>query len=220
MFRCQDMAAQQRGTLLYAGLGFTLMEGAVLVISGENGLGKTTLLKQLAALTPAINGEVHWFQTRITSCRDYGQDMVYIGDTHGLYPELTVEEQLQYFSRVYGESMRLDATIHYMKLQPHLDKRISELSAGWKRRVALCRLLLIPSLLWLLDEPMVHLDADGAQLLGGMMHSHAESGGITILTLPQTAHVPTLQNVPVHVLQLADFVPEGNEPEEIGRASV
>ncbi len=190
---------------MYAQVGFSLCEGGVLVISGANGIGKTTLLRQLAGLETPEAGSIQWFNNSIKSCESYDHDMLYLGDTNALYPEFSVTEQLHYIARLWGDEARLEPTIHYMRLQPYLDHRIAELSAGWKRRVALCRLLLIPSLLWLLDEPMVHLDRDGAALLGGILHSHAEKGGMTVLTMPEMDSAPRIHNVPVSLLQLSDF---------------
>jgi heme exporter protein A len=202
---CEGFSAQQGGIPLYSELGFCLKEGAVLVISAGNGVGKTTLLKQLAGLTMPERGTLTWFDTPITSAHDYDGDMLYLGDTDGLIPALTVREQVQYFARSWGEEARLPATIHYLELTPYLDARIQILSAGWRRRVALSRLLLIPALLWLLDEPSVHLDAHAGGLLAGMIRSHAERGGLAIITAPQMTAPPTIASTPVSVLHLQDF---------------
>lgn len=201
---CNSLSASQSGRILYKGLGFSLLEGSTLVISGVNGCGKSTLLKQIAAISQH-QGELHWFDTPIRRTQDYERDMVYIGDTHGLYPELTVQEQLDYIAKQWGNPMLIDATIRYLEIEPYLNTQITSLSAGWKRRVALSRLLLIPSLLWLLDEPMMHLDSDGLVLLGGMIHAHAEKGGVTILTMPMIEATPSLYDTPVSTLMLEDF---------------
>ncbi len=203
-FSCQNLHAQQGGRLLYDDVGFSLLEGATLVISGANGCGKTTLLKQLAGMS-AHEGTLTWFDEAVTNTDTYERDMVYIGDRHGLYPELTVEEQLHYIAKLWGNEMLIPAAIRYLEFEPYLGTRIAALSAGWKRRVALARLLLIPSLLWLLDEPMMHLDSDGLILLGGMINSHAEKGGITILTMPMIEATPSLYETPVSTLLLEDF---------------
>ena len=175
------------------------------MISAANGVGKTTLLKQLAGFTRPECGSVRWFDTPITSAQGYGGDMLYLGDVNGLYPDMTVREQLVYFANGWGEKERVPATLRYMQLDPYGEAKIAKLSAGWKRRVALSRLLIIPALLWLLDEPTVHLDAVACELLGGMIHSHAERGGLTIMTMPQMDTVPTLHNTPVNILRLEDF---------------
>lgn len=204
---CYSLSAAPAGYMIYENVGISLLEGAVCVISGANGCGKSTLLAQLAGLTQS-QGRIEWFETKITSVTDYDRDMLYIGDNHALYPELTVAQQLDYLARLWGNRLLIPATIRYMQLEPYLDVRIGELSAGWTRRVALSRLLLIPSLLWLLDEPMMHLDEDGLLLLGGMLQSHSEKGGVSILTMPSLHPTPSLYDMPVSVLQLEDFIPD------------
>jgi heme exporter protein A len=206
MFSCEKMGMQRGGVPLYANVGVCLREGAVLIISAPNGCGKTTFLKQCAGLIPTHEGSIEWFGRRITSPRMYDGDMLYVGDTNGLYPELTVAEQLAYFASAFGEKMRLPAAIRYLALEPYQETRIAQLSAGWKRRVALARLLIIPALLWLLDEPFVHLDTHACGLVAGMIHSHAERGGVTLMTMPHMeGAVPRLPHTPVSVLHLADF---------------
>lgn len=202
---CEGFSAQQGGIPLYEQVGFCLKEGAVLMISAGNGVGKTTLLKQLAGLTRPESGVLKWFNTAITSPQDYDGDMLYIGDKDGVIATLTVREQLQYFARSWGEEARLPACIHYLELTPYLEAQVGTLSAGWQRRVALARLLLIPALLWLLDEPTVHLDAHAAGLLAGMIHAHAERGGVAILTAPTSSNPPSIVSTPVSILELQDF---------------
>ena len=206
VFSCENISAERGGVPLYEQVGFCLSEGAVLAITAPNGIGKTTLLGQCAGFTTARGGSIEWFGHAITSARSYEGDMLYLGDTNGLYPELTVGEQLTYFARAFGEPQRLAATVHYLEFAPYMDIRIASLSAGWKRRVALARLLLIPALLWLLDEPFAHLDAHAGGLVMGMIHSHAQRGGLTILTMPQMETAPRLSDLPVSVLQLTDFI--------------
>ncbi len=210
-FSCCHMQAVHAGIPIYSGVGFSLLESAILVISAGNGVGKTTLLKQLGGFMPAGHNEVQWFGTSISNPASYEGDMLYIGDKNALYAELTVREQLHYIASQYGQPERLEPSFHYMQLDAYLDMPMNQLSAGWRRRVALCRLLLVPALLWLLDEPMVHLDTQGAKLLSGLLHSHAERGGITILTMPHMDASPSLYNLPVSVLHLEHFTADLTE---------
>lgn len=205
LLSCENLKAAHSGRLLYHHVGFSLMEGACMVISGDNGSGKSTMLRQIAGIAPQY-GECIWFDTMIKSAADYDRDMVYIGDKHGLYDTFTVSEQLHFFAKHYGNTLLIDATIHYLEFEPYLNINVSALSAGWKRRLALSRLLLIPSLLWLLDEPMMHLDAHSTTLLGGLIQSHCEKGGACIMTMPYMDINPVIYDTPITLLHMHDFI--------------
>jgi heme ABC exporter ATP-binding subunit CcmA len=200
-----NLSAQMNGNALYDGVSFSLNEGAVLAVVAPNGTGKTTFLKQLAGLQHIESGEVIFDSKIIRRLEDYDRQCIWQGDAHGLIPNLSVMQQLEYIATLWGLKARLPASIHYMQLKPYLQHQVSELSSGWKRRVALMRLLLIPAKLWILDEPFNHLDEAGAHLLCGLLNSHADSGGVAIFSSPDMRNLPQLPNHRIEVLQLMDF---------------
>ena len=194
------------GNALYEGVSFSLNEGAVLAVVAPNGTGKTTFLRQLAGLQHIEQGEVRFGSRIIRRLEDYDRQAIWQGDAHGLIPSLSVMQQLDYIATLWGLKARLPAAIHYMQLKPYLQHRVNELSSGWKRKVALMRLLLIPAKLWILDEPFNHLDEAGAHLLCGLLNSHADSGGVVIFSSPDIRNLPQLPNHRVNVLELIDFI--------------
>jgi heme exporter protein A len=200
-----DLSAQFFGDNIYSALSISLTESAILAIKAPNGTGKTTLLKQIAGLHHLDSGEIRWRDKSIKTMKDYHRELIWIGDAHGLIPHLTVAEQLEYIAKMWGEVQRLPATIHYLELSTFLSNKISELSSGWKRRVAIARLLLIPASIWVLDEPFNHLDEHATYLLGGLISSHADKGGITIFSAPQN-NLPKLPNHNIISLELLDFI--------------
>ncbi len=210
LLSCENLGASYGGRTLYDGVSFSLVEGACMVISGDNGSGKSTLLRQIAGMETQ-SGQCLWFEHPVNSTADYDRDMLYIGDKHGLYEDFTVSEQLDFFANHYGNKLLIDATVRYLEFEPYLNTPISALSTGWKRRVAMSRLLLIPTLLWLLDEPMMHLDAHSTTLLGGLIQSHCEKGGACIMTMPYMDVQPAIYDTPITLLQMSDFT----ELEEI-----
>ncbi len=205
-FTINNVTAQMQGRVLYEGVSLTLTEGAVMAVAAPNGTGKTTFLRQLAGLQHLENGSVTFVGRQINRMEDYEGLAIWQGDSHGLILSLSVAQQLEYMANLWGEKQRLPAAIHYMQLKPYLQHKISELSSGWKRRVALMRLLLIPASLWILDEPFNHLDANGAHLLCGLLNSHADGGGVVVFSTPDISTLPTLPNHRTQVLHLTDFM--------------
>lgn len=171
LFSCDSLAFSRQGARLFGGVGVSLLEGGVLLVVGRNGSGKTTLLRCLAGLLPA--------EGRITRPRHF----LYLGHADALKPHATVHANLRFWAALGGEPMLLAAAIEYFGLEPFLEMPCHQLSAGWKKRVALARLLTHPAALWLLDEPYAHLDAEGVALLGGLIEGRVRKGGAVVMAV-------------------------------------
>ena len=180
-----------RGTqTLFNGINLQLDAGQWLYLQGENGAGKTSLLRILAGLSLPAEGEVLWQNAPIDQQRSqYHQDLLYIGHHAGLKEDLTLTENLQALCRMDGLRIS-DATIRDaltrmgLARRQHLPARV--LSAGQKRRGLLARALLRPAKLWILDEPFNALDINAIADVQRLLKAHLASGGLLVLTSHQT----------------------------------
>lgn len=201
MLSCEKLSFA-RDRLLFEGVGFCLKPATALGLRGKNGSGKTTLLRLLAGLHAPSSGLVQWLGEAVRDNAEYQSMMCYIGHQNAHKPDLTVYDNLQYFAALKGTEMLVPAALQFFGLLPFMDMPVSQLSAGWQRRVALARLLAIPSIVWLLDEPTANLDDDGCRLLDGLIATRLQQGGIIVVA----GH----QNLPgsiTHSLDLSDFKP-------------
>ncbi len=170
------------------GVDLQAAPGELLHVQGPNGSGKTTLMRVLSGLASAEVGEVRWNGLPIDRQRDeYGASTSYLGHVAGLKDDLSATENLRYGA---GLKRALDAAAIAAALsrlglaaQAGLPARV--LSAGQRRRLALARVLLEGTTLWLLDEPFTNLDRDGGELLAKLLVEHAEEGGIAVLASHQ-----------------------------------
>jgi heme exporter protein A len=175
---------------LFQGLDLQLDAGQWLYLQGENGAGKTSLLRILAGLTLPADGEVLWQGTPIAQQRSqYHQDLLYIGHHAGLKEDLTLTENLQALCRMDGlqitDGAIRDALTHMgLAKRQHLPARV--LSAGQKRRGLLARTLLRPAKLWILDEPFNALDVHAVSDVQRLLKAHLAAGGMLVLTSHQT----------------------------------
>jgi len=195
MFTATDLACSRGERKLFHGISFALDRSEWLHVKGENGAGKTTMLRTLVGLSPADHGDVRWNGADIREhADDYRRDFVYLGHQAGLKDELTPVENLKLALMLDGfepsEDMIVDA-LHRMRLQGREDLPARVLSAGQRRRVLLARLLLRPAKLWVLDEPFNALDVAGIDLLRTMIREHLDAGGIAVLT---SHHVMPLEH--------------------------
>lgn len=132
---------------------------------GPNGAGKSTLLKILASLSTPTSGTVLFHGTRDGVVR-YRTHMGYLGHSTLLYPDLTGDENLQFFGALRGISE--DRCRHWIQ-KVGLDggaaaRRVRFYSAGMRQRLAIARLLLHDPEVLLLDEPFNALDGPFVQL--------------------------------------------------------
>lgn len=185
-----------RGTqTLFTGINLQLDAGQWLYLQGENGAGKTSLLRILAGLTLPAEGEVLWQNTPISQQRSqYHQDLLYIGHHAGLKEDLTLTENLQAQCRMDGlevsdAAIRNALTRMGLAKRQHLPARV--LSAGQKRRGLLARTMLRPTKLWILDEPFNALDVNAITDVQQLLKAHLANGGLLVLTSHQTPDLGT-----------------------------
>lgn len=189
MLEAQDLAGHRGTTPLFHGLSFRVDAGQALVVTGPNGTGKTTLLRMLAGFTAPESGAIRWAGAIVTPFAQALRDAVlYLGHAIAVKDELTTEENVASLVALAGQPATPQAirdALDQVALgaQRALPARV--LSAGQRRRIGLARLRLVQRPLWVLDEPVTALDADGAALLTSSLRDHLGSGGIAIAATHQ-----------------------------------
>lgn len=193
MLTASHLACSRGERRLFGDLSFAVAPGRWLHVAGENGAGKTTLLRTLVGLSPPDAGEITWNGAPVrNNPDDFHRALIYLGHHAALKDELTALENLQLALALEGHRLSEADALHALdtmglKGREHLQARY--LSAGQKRRVLLTRLLLRPAALWVLDEPFNALDSAAVELLGVLLESHLELGGMAVLTSHQTVPI-------------------------------
>lgn len=180
----RDLGFKFKDQYLFSGLNFTLEPGKIIHVTGSNGSGKTTLLEVLAGLKDANKGEILLNGKLVFSehYAEYCQIITYIGHKLALKSQLSVIANLKFWADIYNSKEAVDAAIYYFNLGLYESSPVYELSAGYKKRVALARLLLSNASIWLLDEPFSNLDVAGAASLTNLINSKCSNGGRVIIT--------------------------------------
>lgn len=160
-----------RGTVpVLEGVSFALAAGQALVLRGPNGIGKTTLLRCVAGLQPALEGQIEAAPDAIA----------YAAHSDGLKATLSVAENLEFWAAIFGTS-GIDAALAAMNLKDLASRRAANLSAGQKRRLGLARMLVTGRPVWVLDEPTVSLDAASVGLFASAIRGHLAAGGAALI---------------------------------------
>lgn len=167
-----------------SGVDFDLTAGEGLWIRGDNGAGKTSLLRILTGLSKADEGEIR-FNTELidNSDKNYRNFLHYISHQPTLIPHLNVFETVEMLFPLLGATAGSDIemTLNDVGLQGMESQQVGTLSAGQKQRLSLSRLLFSNKPLWILDEPQSHLDASGRVWLQTLISKHLQGKGLAVI---------------------------------------
>jgi len=202
LLNCQGLTKTIGSRQLFDSVSFTVDGGDRLGIIGANGTGKTTLLRILAGLDSPDGGKVTVSKNIRTG---YLQQSDIFGNEASVADVLTQElrriepDPAEQYNRVHAMLSRADFS------SP--DLRVKNLSGGWRKRLSICRaLILMPDIL-LMDEPTNHLDIEGIlwleKLLAG---SFPESPAAYILVSHDRLF---LENLATRILEISPVYPEG-----------
>lgn len=185
-----NLSVVKTDRLLFEHLNFAVEQGGLLYVKGQNGAGKTSLLRVLAGLVNADSGKVYFSQQNIKDCRDdYHQHLVYFGHKLGINLTLSAVENLQYWCKQHQVVISVDRifnTLAQLNLVGLEDIPVANLSAGQQRRVALARFWFKQNAkLWILDEPFTALDNQGIELISKQITQFLIGGGAVVITSHQ-----------------------------------
>ncbi|MGJ8588004.1 MAG: heme ABC exporter ATP-binding protein CcmA [Yoonia sp.] len=171
MLSVRNLSCARGGVPVLSDVSFEVAAGQAIVLRGPNGVGKTTLLRTLAGLQPAIAGEV-----------DYPEDEgAYASHADGIKTALTVTENLKFWADVHGAPLP-DKILETFDLADLRDRLSGTLSAGQKRRLGLARLGVIGRKVLFLDEPTVSLDRFSVKLFADwLQNTHLAAGGVAVI---------------------------------------
>lgn len=165
--------------LLFAGLDLAVGPGEALMLTGPNGVGKSSLLMCLAGLL-IYDGRITW-HGRSKEERP-GSDVHFLSHLPALKPNLSLRHNLEFWADLNGgDRAWVEPALAEARLDHATNLAAGLLSAGQTRRLALCRLLVAPRPIWLLDEPTAALDKQGDTWVAGLIDKHLASGGLAII---------------------------------------
>jgi len=189
---------------LFRDLSFRLEAHQALRVRGENGSGKTSLLRIVAGLSSAESGGVSWNEGNIRALgEDYLRDLLFLGHSNGLKDDLSPVENLRYAlmqAGVGANEPALRAALAEQGLAAIADLPVKLLSQGQKRRVALARLSFSAQTpLWILDEPFIALDAASVERLARTITRQLQRGGMVMFSTHQEVE---LSGAAMHTIDL------------------
>lgn len=163
-----------------------LKPGELLHLRGNNGVGKTTLLKLIVGLLRPDRGSIYYQGQLVDNDRiAYQSKLCYVGHKPGINALLTLRENCYFDLHWQRSSIDFDKLLYEFGLEAMADEPCYLLSAGQRRRVGLLRIAMTNASLWLLDEPLVALDHQSIEQLISCFQNHLQKGGQILLTSHQ-----------------------------------
>jgi heme exporter protein A len=221
-------------------LDFNADTGEIVALIGSNGVGKTTLLRILAMLMKPDHGQV--FLDSIPAESQPALLRRKIGvvlHASMLYPDLTAEENLRFFRKLYnlpGNLAEISKLLGEVKLEKRSKDLVRTFSRGMQQRISIARALVHDPACLLMDEPYTGLDQDSCDWLDGLLRNFAAQGKTILLTTHDLVHITAIstrvdilhhgsivrsfQSAHISPVELADAYRQINTPSSERTASV
>ena len=180
------------------GIDLEVRPGEFVALLGPNGAGKTTFLRILASLSNPSLGEVrvasHLLPRQAAGVR---ARLGVVSHTSLLYGDLTAEENLQFYGRLYGIpniAARIREVLEMVGLESRRRDLVRTFSRGMQQRLAIGRAVLHDPDVMLFDEPHTGLDQDASTMLDNVLRSVAAEGRTIVMTSHDLARAEDLAN--------------------------
>ena len=194
--RIGELSLRRGERVLFRDFTLDVAAGEVVALVGDNGAGKTSLLRAVAGFLRPLAGAIAFEGAggaalpADDACR---ADCHLIGHQDGLKAGRRARDELIFQARWSGgggDAASALAAAERLGLTRLLDLEVRVLSAGQRRRLALARLIASPRSLWLLDEPLAPLDAAARALFGTLMAEHLARGGLILAAVHDALPIP------------------------------
>jgi ABC-2 type transport system ATP-binding protein len=180
-----ELSVRRGGRLVLPGVSLSVRAGSVTGLLGPSGSGKTTLMRAIVGVQIVEAGELTVLG-RPAGTPELRRRVGYVTQNPSVYGDLTVRENLRYFSQIVGAPLaRIDEVVQTVGLERQADQVVHTLSGGERARASLATALLAEPELLVLDEPTVGLDPLLRRDLWRTFHRLAEQG----TTLLVSSHV-------------------------------
>ncbi len=188
MLYLKDVTINRGSKIVFYNWSVKIKNSKVTIISGKNGVGKSTLLRTIAGMIPLEKGIVKNYNNEIFKDKiKWGKNLIYIDTKNGLSNDLTVYENLKTWSEMRGwvtSDDDLQKALDSVDMLNHKNLYVSQCSEGLKKRAALSRLYLSHLFdveFWLLDEPTNELDQKSIILFNKLIQRFLENKGTVLL---------------------------------------
>ena len=187
MIEVNNLSFARGNVLIYKDINFKIYPGELLLVSGANGVGKTTLLSNIVNFTDPLEGNVSYRGSSIDN-HIASESFLYIGENNFAYDTLTLNQNIDYWLSVHNvnfDKSIKDKSVKFLFQELSLNKKFYQLSFGQKKKLQLLLLMLVNKPVWVLDDPFNGLDMQSILKINHLFEKKIENKGIIIVTSHQ-----------------------------------
>ena len=197
MLLVNNLKFQRSGKVIFENIHIAASSGKIVFVKGNNGTGKTTLLKTLVNILEPSEGDIFWMGKKIkNNIFNFYSETTLIMDKPTSSLVMTVIENINFWKKItlskikYEEIFKL---LEMLRIDQYLKKQTMYLSLGEIKKLELTRLILEQKKLWVLDEPYIGLDKNSMDIINETFIDHVSNNGIIIFSSNYEPHLKNLE---------------------------
>ena len=198
MLLVNNLKFQRSKKIIFENIHISASPGKIVFIKGNNGTGKTTLLKALVNILEPNEGDIYWMGKKIkNNIFNFYQETTLIMDKPTSSLSMTVIENINFWKKITLSKIKFEEIFNLLEMlgiDQYLKKQTMYLSLGEIKKLELTRLILEQKKLWILDEPYIGLDNNSIEIINETFTDHVSKNGIIILS---SNYEPDLKNLDI-----------------------
>ena len=186
-----DVSVSRGNQLLFKNLTSTITNHDVVIVRGDNGIGKTSLLEAISGLLTYSSGKIKFL---ISEKRTSFENLIaYQPSSSYCKTLLTINEELTFWANIHNNSSLVDDVLKFVNLQGIFNLQTQNLSTGQRKRLEIAKVIITQKPIWIFDEPYAGMDDNGVELIDTVLKEHVSRGGIVILASHKHTKIEKIQ---------------------------
>ena len=198
MLLVNNLKFERSEKVIFENIHIAASSGKIVFVKGNNGTGKTTLLKTLVNILEPSEGDIFWMGKKIkNNIFNFYSETTLIMDKPTSSLEMTVIENINFWKQITLSQIKYEEIFNLLKMlgiDQYLKKQTMYLSLGEIKKLELTRLILEQKKLWILDEPYIGLDKNSIDIINETFIDHVSNNGIIIFS---SNYEPDLENLEI-----------------------
>ena len=198
MLLVNNLRFERSGKVIFENINISASPGKIVFIKGDNGTGKTTLLKTLVNILRSNEGDIFWMGKKIkNNIFNFYQETTLIMDKPTSSLVMTVIENINFWKKITSSKIKFEEIfklLEMLEIDQYLKKQTMYLSLGEIKKLELTRLILEQKKLWIIDEPYIGLDRDSIGIINETFLDHISNSGLIIFS---SNYEPDLKNIEI-----------------------